>query len=131
MSNSREEYKKKMYDKKAAYTVGNKMNKDNLPHSKAMQKKKKQSKEIFNSLLKHTQKKAGGGSVKTKGYSAGGKMKTKGYSAGGKMKTKGYKAGGKMKTKGYKAGGKMKKGYRLGGKMMSKGGVVGGKVRIF
>jgi hypothetical protein len=57
MSNSREEYRKKMFAKKASYTVGNKMNRDNLPHSKAMQKKKKQSREIFNSLLKHTAKK--------------------------------------------------------------------------
>ena len=38
--------------KQAADTVGRKMDKDNLPHSKAMQGKKKKSQGLMNSLLK-------------------------------------------------------------------------------
>jgi len=93
----KEERRKKKKAKAAAYRIGNKMDKDNLPHSKAMQKKKKEMGDLFNTLLKGTKKKAGGGSVKAKGYKAGGKMKTKGYKAGGKMMSKGYKAGGKVR----------------------------------
>lgn len=37
---------------RAANTVGRKMNKDNLPHSKAMQKKKKKSSALTKMLLK-------------------------------------------------------------------------------
>ena len=38
--------------KRAADTVGRKMDKDNLPHSKAMKAKKKKSQGLMNSLLK-------------------------------------------------------------------------------
>ena len=37
---------------RAANIVGRKMDKDNLPHSKSMQAKKKKSKGLMNSLLK-------------------------------------------------------------------------------
>lgn len=51
MSNYNQDRNKAMRAKKAALTVGNKMNKDNQPHSKAMQVKHHKSKVLMNMLM--------------------------------------------------------------------------------
>ena len=43
---------KTIRSKRAANTIGRKISKDNLPHSKAMQKKKKKSSALTNMLLR-------------------------------------------------------------------------------
>jgi hypothetical protein len=43
---------KTIRSQRAANTIGRKMSKDNLPHSKAMQKKKKKSSALTNMLLR-------------------------------------------------------------------------------
>ena len=43
---------KRIRAKRAADTIGRKMDKDNLPHSKAMKAKKKKSQGLMDSLLK-------------------------------------------------------------------------------
>jgi len=72
---TKEERIKKKRAKAASYRIGNKMNKDNLPHSKAMQKKKKDMGNLFNSLLKSTAKKKMGGRIRGDGIAVRGKTK--------------------------------------------------------
>jgi LysM repeat protein len=86
--------------------------------------------------VRKTTKKAGGGSMKKKGYAMGGAMKKKGMAKGGKLKMV-EKNGKKVPFfaadgKGKMAGGGMmkKKGYAMGGPMKKKGMAKGGAVKV-
>ena len=78
---------KRIRAKRAADTIGRKMDKDNMPMSKAMQKKKKKSSDLLNSLMGGIKKTDAEDSMK---YMEGGAVKK--YMGGGKVR--GYKDGG-------------------------------------